>query len=98
MREEVNGTTKYIFKPLNVDATAIGVHDLRQEGLKRILENEKIKLNHYRVQSKEFFIIKQKRGDVAAYVTYDDHLFQDYDGGKTIKDETLKEITEKYDP
>ena len=98
MREEVHRTTKYIFKPLNVDANAIGVHDLHQEGLKRILENEKIKLNHYRVQSKEFFIIKQKRGDVAADVTYNDHLFQEYDGGKTIKDEILAKITAKYDP
>jgi len=98
MREEVHRTTKYIFKPQNIDATAIGVHDINQEGCKQILENEKIKLNHYRIQSKEFFIIKQKRGDVAADVRYSEQNFQEYDGGKTIKDETLKEITERYDP
>ena len=92
---------KYIFQPSKVDHE-LNVHFIsNDEKFKIIYENDKIRLNHYPIQSEEYFRkVKMTRRDPATVVyenIRDMNYFERYDQNKTVKDETLKEITEKYD-
>ena len=94
MREpELSNTMKYIVQPRKINKTEdIDIHNVENIS-KSITENEKIRLNHYPIQSVEFFEkVKMTRGDVASRDwdnIRDMNYFYKYDENKTMKDETL---------
>ena len=106
-QEDMKNGIKYIFKPSIInDSSEIWIHWLVHPGSlqKKILtteitDNKKIRLNHYHIQSLEYFKkIKMTRGD--ADVSQHDSMrdlnyFENYSKISTIKDETLKLIIEK---
>jgi len=96
---EVTRTTKYIFKPSKIkNVDNIQVHSLDNDE-NSITENEKIRLNHYVIQSKEYYQkVKMTRGDVAAAHAdnvRDMNYFHKNDLNKTFKDEDLANL--EYD-
>ena len=109
-REEdiVNGT-KYIFKPSSINnSSEIWIHWLVNSGttqkkqMTEIIQNDKIRLNHYRIQSFEYFKnVKMTRGDVSVQTNEnirDLKYFEQYTNAATIKDDILKQIVENgYD-
>lgn len=93
---------KYIFQPSKVDHE-LNIHSIsNDEKFKIIYENDKIRLNHYPIQSEEYFRkVKMTRGaaDHEQYENIRDmSYFERYDQNKTEKDETLAKITAEYDP
>lgn len=102
--EDIENGTKYIFKPKAItDSSEIWIHWLvNPESLqKKVLEtetfnNSKIRLNHYRIQSLEYFQnVKTTRGDVSIASNEnirDLKYFIDYTKLATIKDDTLKKL------
>ena len=104
-REPNMNHTKYIFKPrkvlLNHDTLdhINSVHRLNADDGKSIIENDKIRLNHYPIQSEEFFKkVKMTRGDVnLTDMVRDMKYFHDSDQNKTVKDDVLANITSEYD-
>jgi len=96
---EATGTKKYIFKPSKIqNIDNIQVHSVDNDR-NSITENEKIRLNHYVIQSKEYYQkVKMTRGDVAASHAdgmRDMNYFHEHDQNKTFKDEDLANM--KYD-
>lgn len=97
--------TKYIFKTRAInDSSQISVHNLLNYPYpNRIrLANQLIRLNHYPIQSWEFFsTVKMVRGDVY-YVTptekKDINYFNKYNENAGFKDETLKNLIESPPP
>jgi hypothetical protein len=100
----VNGT-KYIFKTSAInDSSEIWIHWLVHPGtiqkkqMNEITQNTKIRLNHYRIQSFEYFKnVKMTRGDVSVSQhenTRDLKYFEHYTNISTIKDDVLKQIVE----
>ena len=97
---------KYIFKPSCInDSSEIWIHWLVDPGSlqKKILsaetfDNQKIRLNHYLIQSFEYFTnVKMTRGDVSVLqneTIRDLNYFENYKKISTIKDDTLKLIIE----
>ena len=101
----IHPNTKYIFQPaLYKDYEVIGVHQMItiwniDENLSgRFVENELIHLNHYPIQSLEYFQkVKATRGDVSSYANdniRDFNYFYNYDKNTPFKDEALKNIVE----
>jgi len=104
--QEIHGNTKYIFQPALYDdkREKLGVHsmttawsnDERLPG--HVVENELIHLNHYAIQSLEYFQkVKITRGDVNNHYCEnfrDMNYFHRYDKNANFKDETLKNIVE----
>jgi FkbM family methyltransferase len=105
----INGN-KYIFKPSTVkDSSEIWIHWLvepgtyqKKNGLISTDNDTKIRLNHYIVQSLEYFQeVKMTRGDVS--VSQNENIrtmetFNYYTQAATIKDDILKRIIEtNYD-
>jgi hypothetical protein len=102
----IHPNTKYICQPslydderekLNVHfMTSAGDNDERLHG--RVSENELIHLNHYPIQSLEYFQkVKATRGDVHNFYSEnvrDMNYFYRYDKNANFKDETLKNIVE----
>jgi len=93
---KIHGTTKYIFKPSKIsDFNKVQVHAV-DDIENSTTENEKIRLNHYPIQSKEYFTkVKMTRGDVATEGwnnIRDMNYFHKYDQNKTFKDEDLANI------
>jgi hypothetical protein len=89
--------TKWICKTNNVDVSNLWIHSFRNDdNLKKITENEKIHLNHYPIQSKEFFEkVKMTRGDVGTILSKDVRdwtYFNDYDKDNTYMDTVLKNM------
>ena len=63
--EELNFNTKYIFQTKNVYSGALQVHGLKYGYTKKIDLSEIFRLNHYQIQSRDFFEkVKMTRGDV----------------------------------
>ena len=63
--EELNFNTKYIFQTKNVYSGALQVHSLKYGYTNNIDLSEIFRLNHYSIQSKDFFEkVKMTRGDV----------------------------------
>ena len=102
--DEKNGI-KYIFKPCSInDSSEIWIHWLVKSGtlqkkqMNEITQNNKIRLNHYRIQSLEYFIkVKMTRGDVS--VSQNENIrdikyFENIVKISTIKDDILKQIIE----
>ena len=104
----VNGT-KYIFKPDYInDSSEIWIHwlvnpgTLQKKQMNEITQNNKIRLNHYRIQSFEYYSkVKMTRGDVSIMQNEnirDIKYFEHYTEVATIKDDILKQIVENgYD-
>jgi FkbM family methyltransferase len=106
-QEDIENGIKYIFKPSVIkDSSEIWIHWLVHSGSlqKKILstetfDNTKIRLNHYSIQSLEYFKnIKMTRGDVS--VIENEHIrdlkyFEHYSNISTIKDDILKQIIEQ---
>lgn len=93
--EELAPSTKYIFKPNKVSLDKMDIHHIEGD-LHSTYENEKIRLNHYPIQSKEFYTkVKMTRGDIANQSwenIRDMKYFEDYDKSKTRKDEDLPNL------
>ena len=65
--KELNFNTKYIFQTKNVYSGALQVHSLKYGYTNKIDLSEIFRLNHYPIQSKDFFEkVKMTRGDVNA--------------------------------
>lgn len=92
--------TKYIFKPTAITSSSqITLHEIRANKVdfeKTIIENDLIRLNHYSIQSLEYFTkVKMFRGD--AINAKDDDIrdmnyFERYNENATYSDETLKNL------
>jgi hypothetical protein len=107
--EEVINGTKYIFKPSSINnSSEIWIHWLVNSGtsnkkiMNEIFEHNKIRLNHYRIQSLNYFKnVKMTRGDVSLEsneTIRDIKYFEHYTKIATIKDDILKQIVENgYD-
>ena len=62
--KELNFNTKYIFQTKNVYSGALQIHSLNYGYTKKIDLSEIFRLNHYPIQSKDFFEkVKMSRGD-----------------------------------
>ena len=108
MREkELNIHTKYIVKIKNIDIDNVEVHEINSHrcldwirpipennNKNFIIENDKIKLNHYPIQSLDFFKkVKMIRGDGMTHHNVRDlTYFYDYDKNANYIDTELKEM------
>jgi len=93
---DVDQNKKYIFKPHKLkNINDISVHHINNIDNK-IYENNKIRLNHYPIQSLEFFEkVKMTRGDVGGSNSNnirDLNYFKNYDKNKTYKDTILCDL------
>lgn len=106
-REEYsdNYGTKYFFKPKSItNSSEIWIHWLVESGtlnkkqMNEINQNNIIRLNHYRIQSFEYYKnVKMTRGDVSSINSEnirDFDYFINYTKLATIKDDILKQIVE----
>lgn len=93
--------TKMIIQVQNVRSDHIHIHELTVPRKYRIkVENNELHLNHYRIQSEEFFKnVKLTRGDSFS-VDCDDRgrrqmdYFRDHDKNQTCRDELLKNLVD----
>jgi len=103
--DDVQNGIKYIFKPTSItDSSEIWIHwivipdTLQKKQMNEITQNNKIRLNHYRIQSLEYFQnVKMTRGDVSVESNEnirDLKYFKYYTEIATIKDDTLKQLVE----
>jgi hypothetical protein len=76
---------KYIFQPKNIDVSLVTVHHLPIEYIEL---SEVFRLNHYVIQSKEFFAnVKMTRGAVESHHNVRDwNYFHSYDSPATYTD------------
>jgi hypothetical protein len=94
--EIINNHTKYIVKPDKIgDTNNIDLHEIHNIN-NAIFVNDRIHLNHYPIQSLEFFEkVKMKRGaaDGAAHENIRDmSYFNEYNENTTFEDNLLKNI------
>jgi hypothetical protein len=89
--------TKYIFKTQLIDNknVSINAHSLKDGNfVRKRVANQLIRLNHYPIQSLEFFQkVKMTRGDVLSIVfnnIRDMNYFNAYNQNATFCDDTLK--------
>jgi hypothetical protein len=86
--------TKFIIKVQDINEEDFNIHVCNVK--KNIIENNKIKLNHYPIQSLEFFQkVKMTRGacDGEAFENIRDmNYFNAYDQNKTVIDTTLADL------
>jgi len=92
---ELDTYSKYIIKLQNININDIDVHFVNNNE-NYIRENEKIKLNHYPIQSLTYFqTVKMIRGDVATPANENVRnieYFNKYDMNTTFKDTELKDL------
>ena len=96
----LNNNTKYIFKPSVIkNSSQIWIHTLISipKTIRLRIANNLIRLNHYPIQSLEFFQkVKMTRGDVSGIISEnvrDMNYFNSYDSkSKETNDETLKNL------
>lgn len=85
-----------------MDSLVSKFRDYTKKQMNEITQNNKIRLNHYRIQSFEYFKnVKMTRGDVSVQTNEnirDLKYFEHYTKVATIKDDLLKQIVENgYD-
>ena len=95
---ELNENKKYIFKPSRVKIEDIHIHKV--DNIKnQITENKKIQLNHYPIQSLQYFKeVKMSRGDVNSLKhenVRDMNYFNKYDKNTIFKDAQLSDLVNK---
>jgi hypothetical protein len=94
--EGLHSLTKYIFQTKNIDSRSLGVHYLNDGYTNDIDLSEIFRLNHYPIQSKEYFgKVKMLRGDVhhSTHTTFRDwNYFDAYNVGTSYNDEDLKNM------
>jgi hypothetical protein len=93
---ELHVLTKYIIQIKNVDIDKLNIHEINCCKLKSITENIKIKLNHYPIQSLDFFKkVKMTRGDINSQTEdniRDMNYFYNYDKNAKFQDTELKDL------
>ena len=97
--QHVNDHTKYIVKTEKINSDNIEIHFLKnidEQHVKSTTENNKIRLYHYPIQSREFFEkVKMTRGAADTVVhenVRDWNYFDKYDENANFVDLTLKNI------
>lgn len=97
--KKLHENTKYIFKPqILKDSSSISIHELLEINVKRKrIGNKLIQLNHYPIQSLEFFEkVKMTRGDATSNKVdnvRNIHYFNSYDHREFCDDILKKLIT-----
>jgi hypothetical protein len=96
-KSDLDKDTKWICKPKKMDISDMFLHYFyNDEKYKKIIVNDKIHLNHYPIQSKEFFEkVKMSRGDALSSGTNDVRnwdYFEKYDKDTTNEDTLLKNM------
>lgn len=95
-KKELNPNTKYIFQTKNVNSQSLNIHFLNDGYNNNIDLSNVFRLNHYPIQSKEYFEkVKLIRGDVASLDLKnirDWKYFDNYNKGTTYNDEILKNM------
>ena len=92
--EKLHINTKYIFQTKNINSSSVHIHWLI-DGYKNTIDlSEVFRLNHYPIQSKEFFEkVKMSRGDVDSNINVRDwNYFDSYNIGTDYNDEDLKNM------
>lgn len=96
-RPQPDNNQKIICNPQKItDSVQIGLHCIYNNNNKEIIVNDKIHLNHYPLQSYEFFTnIKMQRGDADS--SNNDHVrhmgyFNDYNENCIFDDTVLKNL------
>ena len=87
--------TKWICKPIKIRLTDFYHHFFKNDSkYKKKVVNDKIHLNHYSIQSKEYFEkVKIARGDVLEkHNSRDWNYFNNYDKHKTYEDNLLRDM------
>ena len=91
---------KYIFQTKNINASQILIHHIEPANkfYKKLFINNLIHLNHYPIQSLNYFKqVKMTRGDVDTFKSdkiRDLNYFKEYDKNNTIPDDYLKKLIE----
>jgi len=106
-KQNLHELTKYIFKPASIKNSAyVWIHYLINPANGTMINNHSkvrianklIKLNHYPIQSLEFFQkVKMTRGaadTIQSNNVRDMNYFKSYDEGTTYKDDVLKNLIE----
>lgn len=92
--KNLNINTKYIFQTKNINSSSVNIHWL-SDGYKNHIElSEVFRLNHYPIQSKEFFEkVKMTRGDADRDINVRDwNYFDTYNIDTNYNDEDLKNM------
>lgn len=94
--------TKWIAQTHKISGNDLRIHAIskRKRKFKHRVENKRFHINHYPIQSKQFFEqVKLNRGD-ADTILHDNvrnwDYFKSYDKNKTFKDTILKDMVETY--
>lgn len=94
--KELHRLTKYIFQTKNIYSRSLGIHYLNDGYTNNIDLSDIFRLNHYPIQSKEFFEkVKMVRGDAvhSTHTTFRDWgYFDSYNIGTDYNDEDLKNM------
>ena len=92
--EELNFNTKYIFQTKNIYYKSVNIHWLNDGYTNKIDLSEIFRLNHYPIQSKDFFEkVKMTRGDADAKNNVRDwNYFKAYNKNTYYKDNDLKNM------
>jgi hypothetical protein len=92
--EELNFNTKYIFQTKNIYSKSVNIHWLNDGYTNKIDLSEIFRLNHYPIQSKDFFEkVKMTRGDADAKNNVRDwNYFKAYNKNTYYKDNDLKNM------
>ena len=92
----LHNNTKWICKTKNININTINQHKIIDNNLKIITVNDNIQLNHYPIQSREFYKkVKLTRGDVESNRSEnvrDWSYFEKYDENMIYKDTILKDM------
>ena len=94
--EELNFNTKYIFQTKNIYSKSVNIHWLNDGYTNKIDLSEIFRLNHYPIQSKDFFEkVKMTRGDADAESSdnvRDWNYFEKYNLNTDHEDNDLKNM------
>ena len=96
---EYNSHTKYIIQTKNINSYQLNLHEVSNNS-NNINLSDIFRLNHYPIQSEEYFRkVKMTRG-AADSVNYDNfrdmNYFNRYDQNKTFEDNDLKNLINNY--
>jgi hypothetical protein len=92
--EELHPNTKYIFQTKNIYSSSLNIHELNDGYTDKIDLSEIFRLNHYPIQSKEYFEkVKMSRGDATTcHNVRDWNYFDAYNLNNNYEDNDLKNM------